>query len=474
MEVVNAGVLSYCPLLEYLQYRHHLHILEPDLVVLNFDMSDVQDHMAYSRDAVVGSDGVPLFVTEPSLRHQAPSAMPKLLMFEWFGRRIQGLRGRVRSTLGGVPFVRDQDRYLWTLDQGPDFDVEARNAMAPIIDLSRPPLLCVWLGDRVLFPRKWRLTLGVVLTVAWVVVTLVPWFLINPLLALKEFGGVVLVKVAHGSAPGCLLGNVLTIFGGVGVLAWLGALASARGLGIRHRGRFAPVVIPLLLASIALALTTTVFDRYGLVLLPRAVIVAGLGWELWLLHSQAVVRWGAAVVLVVCFVAMTTSVVRSQRAIGEIDVDVLTKNWIVANVRPNSRVAVHDEMNALLPRTDDQLRECAERVATASAYREKWLVEGVRTSAADVRPMESAVLTDERFAAYWCRRELGTGHPFGFRIVPYHDDLRFGAVLERDAFNDFRTGGRQATGGVDVLVMNHPIEAACLRRRSSGRRAGTA
>src|SRR5262249_30073707 len=93
VEVVSAGVVSYCPLLEYLQYRHHLHVLEPDLVVLNFDMSDVQDHMAYSRDVVVGPDGVPLFVTEPSLRNQAPSATPKLLLFEWLGRRIQGLRG---------------------------------------------------------------------------------------------------------------------------------------------------------------------------------------------------------------------------------------------------------------------------------------------------------------------------------------------------------------------------------------------
>ena len=67
VEVVNAGVLSYCPLLEYLQYRHSLHVLEPDLVVLNFDMSDVQDHLEYSRNLVSSSDGVPLFVTEPSL-----------------------------------------------------------------------------------------------------------------------------------------------------------------------------------------------------------------------------------------------------------------------------------------------------------------------------------------------------------------------------------------------------------------------
>lgn len=136
VEVVNAGVVSYCPLLEYLQYKHHLHALEPDLVILNFDMSDVQDHLAYSRDAVFGDNGVPLFITEPSLGRQAASAMPSLLSFEWLSRRIQGARGRLQSTLEGVPFVRDQDRYLWALDSGPAMDAEAESTMAPIGHLA--------------------------------------------------------------------------------------------------------------------------------------------------------------------------------------------------------------------------------------------------------------------------------------------------------------------------------------------------
>ena len=83
-------------------------------------MSDVQDHMAYSRDAVLGPDGVPLFVTEPSLRNQTPSAMPKLLLFEWLGRRVQGVRGRVESTLQGVPFVRDTAAICGRSIRGPN------------------------------------------------------------------------------------------------------------------------------------------------------------------------------------------------------------------------------------------------------------------------------------------------------------------------------------------------------------------
>ena len=94
----------------------------------------------------------------------------------------------------------------------------------------------------------------------------------------------------------------------------------------------------------------------------------------------------------------------------------------MANAKPGSGVAVHDEMNAFLPRTADQLRACAEHVTTAAAYREKWRVEGIDTSVSDVRPMESLLLTDERFTAHWCRRELGLANPAGFRVVPYHDE----------------------------------------------------
>jgi hypothetical protein len=158
VEVVNGGVLSYCPLLEYLEYRHYLHALEPNLVVLNFDMSDVQDHLAYSRDLARDSDGTPLFVTEPSLRSNTVSAMPRLLLFEWIGRHVRGASGRIQSTLEGNPFVRDKDRYLWALDNGPYMDREAADAMGPILDLRKlldhdhiPLVLAV-------YPQPWQVS----------------------------------------------------------------------------------------------------------------------------------------------------------------------------------------------------------------------------------------------------------------------------------------------------------------------------
>jgi hypothetical protein len=330
------------------------------------------------------------------------------------------------------------------------------------------PLLCVWLGDRTVFPRKWLMSLGVVLTVAWVVVTLVPWFLMDPLLALKEFGGVVLVKVGHGSKLARMPRNLMIIFGGFGVVLSLGTLAGMRALDASHRRRFAPVVTPLLLASVALALMATVFDRYGLVLLPGAIIAAGFGWDSLLADPRVTVRRAGLAALTVCLVATTASLYRSQRTVGEVNVDVQLRNWIVANARSGAGVAVHDEMNAFLPRTLDQLRACADHVSTAAAYREKWRVEDIETAVSDIRPMESLLLTDERFTAHWCRRELGLANPAGFRVEPYHDAIRFGAVLESDAVNDFRNGR------IDVLVMNREVEVgrapAAIFSTRSGRR----
>jgi hypothetical protein len=105
-------------------------------------------------------------------------------------------------------------------------------------------------------------------------------------------------------------------------------------------------------------------------------------------------------------------------------------------------------------------------VTTADAYREKWRVEGIHTSVGDVRAMESLLLTDERFTAYWCRRELGLANPGGFRVVAYHDGVRFGAVLEQEAVNEFRAGG------IDVLVMNREVEVGKAPAAIFSNRAG--
>jgi hypothetical protein len=62
-EVINAGVGSYSPLLEYLHLKHHGLQLQPDLVILGFDLSDVYDDIEYSKLARIDETGVPIAVS---------------------------------------------------------------------------------------------------------------------------------------------------------------------------------------------------------------------------------------------------------------------------------------------------------------------------------------------------------------------------------------------------------------------------
>ena len=57
VEVINGGVDSYAPVLSYIQLKRDLALLEPDLVVLNFDNSDLIQEAAYRQQATRDAKG---------------------------------------------------------------------------------------------------------------------------------------------------------------------------------------------------------------------------------------------------------------------------------------------------------------------------------------------------------------------------------------------------------------------------------
>lgn len=57
VQVLNGGVDSYAPILSYIQLTRDLAPLQPDLVVLNLDVSDLVQETAYRTEAVYGPDG---------------------------------------------------------------------------------------------------------------------------------------------------------------------------------------------------------------------------------------------------------------------------------------------------------------------------------------------------------------------------------------------------------------------------------
>ena len=319
------------------------------------------------------------------------------------------------------------------------------------------PLLLIWMSRERTAMAKAKLTLTALAVCAAVVLAFVPWFWINPLLAVKEFAAVVLFKVNDPDSTGSAIANAARLLGAIGLFGSAGALLGLVVSRRQWRGLL-PVVLPVAGGGIALAGSAIVFERYALVLLPGILVLAATGWDRTLAASNRRFRLAGYVAAGACLALTAASLVRSQHDVGQTDVDVQATRWITAHVPRGARVAVHDESVAPLPRDRGQLRECIDRLDSLEAYRNKWRVEGIEVDPEGMRPMESVLLNDERFYRYWCLRELSATTDAGFHVVPYHRDPRFWSVLERDAIEDFRTGGAAKTGGLDVLVVNRELE----------------
>ena len=139
IEVINAGVPGYCPLLSCLQVKHSLLSLQPDLLLLNFDMSDVADDHTFRRHTHLDREGGSLACPHPDLEPRPFRKLPgwddRLLLVRWLKQRS--------DWLSGGPSVEDrgdidsqQGRYAWLKDNPPDWSTYIQQALSPIEELS--------------------------------------------------------------------------------------------------------------------------------------------------------------------------------------------------------------------------------------------------------------------------------------------------------------------------------------------------
>ena len=87
VDVVNAGVDSYSPILSYLDLRENLLRLEPDAVVLSLDMSDLLQEQYYRSLATFGAGGEIVAVPNPRLRGRVSDWID-----DWIKRNLYFLR----------------------------------------------------------------------------------------------------------------------------------------------------------------------------------------------------------------------------------------------------------------------------------------------------------------------------------------------------------------------------------------------
>lgn len=83
LEVLNAGVDSYAPVLSLIQLKREIEPLKPDWVVLNLDVSDLLQEAAYRKQAVFGGDGEVVAVPQ----HTSDDS-PYERFRDWTGRNL--------------------------------------------------------------------------------------------------------------------------------------------------------------------------------------------------------------------------------------------------------------------------------------------------------------------------------------------------------------------------------------------------
>jgi hypothetical protein len=140
VETLNAGVPGYCPLLSLLQVRHQLLALEPDLVILSFDMSDVADDYALRRLAQKDQLGAAVSCTHPALEAAGGGKATRLanafLLPTWLRQKADGyLAARALSAVS-KSIESERCRYLWLEDDAPDWSAYIDHALEPIEQLA--------------------------------------------------------------------------------------------------------------------------------------------------------------------------------------------------------------------------------------------------------------------------------------------------------------------------------------------------
>jgi len=102
-QVINGGVGSYSPLLEYLYLKNGGLDLKPDLVILNFDLSDVYDDIFYTSLARFDRRGIPVAV----------GPLPEYRAASWADGLLVMIKDFLKDNTRLYNFIRIRiDRYI--------------------------------------------------------------------------------------------------------------------------------------------------------------------------------------------------------------------------------------------------------------------------------------------------------------------------------------------------------------------------
>jgi hypothetical protein len=137
VEVLNGGVPGDCPLLAWLRLRHSWLTLQPDLVLMHIDMSDIADDRRFRRHTQIDRTGTPVACPHPSYHLVARDGQ------WWRDLRLPALLMRNAGILGPADLTRpaavDDPAAVsaWLRDNPPDWALYVQQSLMPLEDIHR-------------------------------------------------------------------------------------------------------------------------------------------------------------------------------------------------------------------------------------------------------------------------------------------------------------------------------------------------
>ena len=164
IEVVNAGLPGGCPLTEFLLFKQRLLALQPDLVLLHFDWSDVSDDQQLRRRTRCDREGTPLSCPHASLVATKRVTQPLDNLRQQFRLIDWGLASASQQwkqqLAEQTASTRDtaSNPYAWLREERPDANVTVQQSFHPIADLARLSHSAHFQLAVVTSPKPWQVS----------------------------------------------------------------------------------------------------------------------------------------------------------------------------------------------------------------------------------------------------------------------------------------------------------------------------
>ncbi|MEP3481413.1 MAG: SGNH/GDSL hydrolase family protein [Fuerstiella sp.] len=136
VEVINAAVPGYCPLLSLLKYRQDVREQSPDIVILHVDYSDIADDAIFRRYLKKHPDSGAA-CTHPDLKNAARQKN-RLVELANQSKLAQFVKGQLGDASIESPLRRVTEQYAWTLPNraSESVSMQIRHALLPVAELA--------------------------------------------------------------------------------------------------------------------------------------------------------------------------------------------------------------------------------------------------------------------------------------------------------------------------------------------------